>query len=126
MSGAQDDMFRVCTNRGFSWLKPGLALTAMLLCTGVVAAGAALWLQVMCMTNGSVEIASGVLQKARVDEMVDAVMDVAQCRAWKPAAAGLPPRRRVPRLRPAAPRGARLSGCHCYPLLEVWRSFLSQ
>ena len=43
-------------------------------------------LQVMCMTNGSVEIATGVLQKAGVDSLVDAVMDVAQCQAWKPAA----------------------------------------
>jgi beta-phosphoglucomutase-like phosphatase (HAD superfamily) len=43
--------------------------------------------QVMCMTNGSVEIATGVLQKAGVDDLVDAVMDVAQCSAWKPAAA---------------------------------------
>ncbi len=37
------------------------------------------------MTNGSVEIATGVLQKAGVDSLVDAVMDVAQCQAWKPA-----------------------------------------
>ena len=43
------------------------------------------WAQVMCMTNGSVEIATGVLQKAGVDSLVDAVMDVAQCSAWKPA-----------------------------------------
>lgn len=45
------------------------------------------WPQVMCMTNGSVEIATGVLQKAGVDDLMDAVMDVAQCSAWKPAAA---------------------------------------
>ena len=37
------------------------------------------------MTNGSVEIATGVLQKAGVDSLVDSVMDVAQCQAWKPA-----------------------------------------
>jgi hypothetical protein len=37
------------------------------------------------MTNGSVEIATGVLQKAGVDSLVDAVMDVAQCSTWKPA-----------------------------------------
>jgi 2-haloacid dehalogenase len=45
------------------------------------------WPQVMCMTNGSVDIATGVLQKAGCAELVDSVMDVAQCRAWKPAAA---------------------------------------
>lgn len=41
--------------------------------------------QVTAMTNGTAEIANGILEKAGVRQLVDAVMDVSQCSAWKPA-----------------------------------------
>lgn len=42
-------------------------------------------IKVTAMTNGTAEIANGVLEKAGVRHLVDSVMDVTQCSAWKPA-----------------------------------------
>ena len=39
------------------------------------------------MTNGSISITKGLLEKAHVEQYVDEVMDITQPKAWKPSPA---------------------------------------
>jgi 2-haloacid dehalogenase len=39
------------------------------------------------MTNGSISITKGLLEKAHVEQYVDEMMDITQPKAWKPSPA---------------------------------------
>lgn len=39
------------------------------------------------MTNGSIAITKGLLQRAQLEQYVDLVMDISQPKAWKPSSA---------------------------------------
>lgn len=44
-------------------------------------------LQISTMTNGSIAITKGLLQRAQLEQYVDLVMDISQPKAWKPSSA---------------------------------------
>ncbi len=44
-------------------------------------------LQISTMTNGSINITKGLLERAHLEQYVDEMMDISQPQAWKPSPA---------------------------------------